>query len=217
MVNEDKSAGERAKPRQRRKDQRPGEIIEAGFAEFAAHGFEATRLEDVAARAGVAKGTIYRYFESKEVLFEAVVRARISSNLEATGVMLSDYSGSAARLLEMIIGHFYDMLFERHAHALMRILISEGPRFPRLTEFYHREVIQKGTHLVEQVLRIGIEQGEFREGPMSRLPMVIFSPGLMAAVWQLNFQRLQPVELAAFRAAHVDMVLNGLIARQVAD
>lgn len=198
------------KPRQRRREQRPGEIIAAGFAEFAANGFEGTRLEDVAARAGVVKGTIYRYFDSKEALFEAVVRSRLTSNLDAIGMAISSYPGSATALLEHMIGQLYELVLKSEAHVLMRILIAEGPRFPGITEFYHREVISKGTALIGAVIRLGVERGEFRDGPLARLPMVLFAPGLMAAIWQLTFARHQPIDLDAFKAAHVDLVLNGL-------
>jgi AcrR family transcriptional regulator len=199
--------------RRRRKDARPAEIIEAGLQEFARHGLAGARMEDVALRAGIAKGTVYRYFEDKETLFIAAVRSCIPTFTTPVGEMIDAFPGPSADLLRIAITRGHAMLSDPDARVLMRILITEGARFPALTEIYHREVLALGRSLIGRIVARGIARGEFRPGPAADLPIVIFSPVLMAAIWGMNFERHEPISPDAFLQAHVDLVLHGLEAR----
>jgi AcrR family transcriptional regulator len=199
-----------AKARRRRKEARPAEIILAGLDEFAEKGFAATRLEDVAARAGVVKGTIYRYFDSKDALFEAALKSRIGPVFDDIEPIIDAFPGSTPDLLRLVIQQVYREMFGPELQVLIRIILTEGSRFPAIAEFYHRESISKGRRLIAKLVRRGVERGEFRDGPASNLPVVIVAPALMAMIWKMTFDAFDPIGVEAFMAAHVDLVLNGL-------
>jgi AcrR family transcriptional regulator len=197
-------------PRRRRRDARPSEIIEAGLREFAEQGFAAARLEDIARRAGIAKGTIYRYFDSKEALFEAVLLSRaggIIGNMEAA---IAAHDGPMLPLMEVVIGEFYRELRQSDILVLMRIIIADGERFPRVTEFYFNEIVRRGLAVIGGVVRRGIERGEFRESAVTAIPQVLLSPAIMMAVWSMTFQRIQPIDVATMRDAHVELITRAL-------
>ena len=198
------------KTRRRRKAARPAEIIEAGLQEFAERGFAGARLEDVAARAGVVKGTIYRYFESKEALFEAAVHSRIVPILDEVGGLVDAYTGSTEDLLRMVLQRIYERIVTSDAPVLMRIIIAEGNRFPQITGYYHRTTLSKGQALLKRIVDRGIANGEFRAGPASELPIVLMAPAIVAAIWRMTFERHQPVGSEKFLEAHLDLVLHSL-------
>lgn len=203
---------EGARKRRRRKQARPGEIIEAGLEAFGEAGFAATRLEEVARRAGIAKGTIYLYFDSKESLFEAAMRSRIAPVLDEAGGLIDVFPGSTHDLLRILIGTVYARVVDSDARVLIRIIIAEGGRFPALTELYHREVVSKGRRFLESIVARGLERGEFRPGPAADLPIVLFAPILMAAFWKMVFEPYDPIATERFLAAHLDLIFNGLSA-----
>ncbi|MBC2860104.1 TetR/AcrR family transcriptional regulator [Stappia sp. 28M-7] len=207
------SAAETPKPRRRRKEARPGEIIDAGLQEFAENGFAATRLEDVAKRAGVVKGTIYRYFSSKEELFEAALASRITPFFDDVAGLVAAYPGSSEELVRTALPRIYKALFEDGLHVLMRIIITEGGRFPAIAELYHRRVISRGQEVIAALVRRGVERGEFRRSALTDLPIVVVAPAVMTIVWKMTFDRFEPIETRRFLAAHVDMVLEGLLAK----
>lgn len=198
-------------PRKRRKEARPSEIVEAGFAEFAEKGFHGTRLEDIAARAGVAKGTIYLYFDSKEALFEAAVRSRILPLLDKVNRLLDYYPGSSTFLLRQLIKTMHRNLTRREdLRTIIRIMIAEGERFPALTEFYYREFVSKMEAVMNKVIQRGIQRGEFRDGAIAELPIIVGAPGIMAAVWMMTFNQHHPIEPEKFLNAHLELVLTAL-------
>ncbi len=202
--------GQRA-PRRRRKEARPAELIEAGLQEFAHHGFAATRLEDVARRAGVAKGTIYLYFSDKEALFLAAVQSRVTPVFDRIAGFVDAFPGTTRDLLTLIFETIHRQLVGSDLGVLVRIIIAEGPRFPALTEHYYREIIAKGRGLLERIVERGIARGEVREGAAARLPIIVFAPALMAAIWRVTFDRHAPIAAEDFLAAHLDLVFNGLL------
>jgi AcrR family transcriptional regulator len=198
-------------PRRRRKEARPAELIEAGLQEFARHGFAATRLEDVARRAGVAKGTIYVYFKDKEALFLAAVRSRVTPVFAEITGFVDAFPGTTRDLLQLLIGTVHRQLVGSDLKVLMRIIIAEGERFPVLTEHYYGEIISKGRALLERIVARGIARGEVREGPLADLPLVVMAPAIMAAIWRMTFDRYAPISSEAFLAAHLDLVFHGLL------
>ncbi len=197
-------------PRKRRKDERPAEIIEAGLKEFAEKGFAATRLEDVAARAGVVKGTIYRYFADKDELFEAAIRSQVAPVFDHVEALVDAFPGSCEELLKAVFRRIYEQMFETDLNVLMRIIISEGGRHPKIAEYYYTQSISKGRALLTKIIARGVERGEFRAGPASDLPMIVLAPAIMAMVWTMTFDRFDPVAAERFMAAHIDLVFNGL-------
>jgi AcrR family transcriptional regulator len=209
-VVDELNASRRA-PRRRRKEARPVELVEAGLQEFAIHGFAAARLDDVARRAGVVKGTIYRYFPDKEALFLAAVRSRITPVFDEISGFVDAFPGSTRDLLTLILETIHRQLVNSDLRVLVRIIIAEGERFPALTELYYRETVSKGRALLERVVARGIARGEVREGAAADLPIVIVAPAIMAAIWRMTFDRHAPISAEAFLAAHLDLVFNGLL------
>jgi len=205
----------RPKTRRRRKDARPAEIIDAGLAEFAEHGFAGTKLEDVARRAGIVKGTIYRYFDSKDALFEAALKARLTPLIDEVEQLVATFPGSSTELLRLAMRLAYGRMFQPDAQALMRIIISEGRRFPAITELYHRETVAKGRRMIAAIVARGVARGEFRAGAAADLPIVVMAPAIMAAVWKMTFEPFDPLDLEKFAAAHADLALDGILTRGV--
>lgn len=199
------------KPRRRRKEARPAELVAAGLQEFARHGYAATRLDDVARRAGVAKGTIYRYFADKEALFLAAVRTEIAPVLEEIAGSIDTFPGTTRDLLRLLITTVHRQLVGSDLGVLMRVIIAEGERFPALTDHYYAETVSKGRLLLQRIVVRGIARGEVRAGAAADLPLVIMAPAIMAAVWRMTFDRHAPISAEAFLAAHLDLVFDGLL------
>lgn len=197
--------------RRRRKEARPAELVEAGLAEFARHGFAATRLEDVAKRAGVAKGTIYLYFADKEALFIAAARSRVTPVLGQLSGFVDEHPGTTRELLGAVFEALHRQLVDSELKVLLRILLSEADRFPALSELYHREIVARGRELLERVVARGIARGEVRPGAAADLPIVLVAPAIMAAVWRIVFDRHAPISTERFLAAHRDLVFDGLL------
>jgi AcrR family transcriptional regulator len=204
---------ESARPR-RDRNVREEQILEAAFEEFAARGYAAARLEDVARRAGVAKGLPNFYFETKEALFKAVLRRLVLPDWDALEAEFEQSDHRTPELLRGLVSVAYERLVRnRRAHQLLRLLIAEGPRFPELTEFYHAELIERATALLRSLLARGVERGEIHPGAILDYPQAIMAPALMAVLWQVLFAERHPLDLARFFEAHLDLVLNGLSAR----
>jgi AcrR family transcriptional regulator len=201
--------------RQRRKEARPPEIIDAALAEFALRGFAAARLEDVAARAGVSKATIYVYFADKQALFEACVKSRIAPAISIAGEMIEHFPGTTEELLRAVIVTIHRQLIASDARELLRIIISEGGNFPFLAELHHRENITRGKALIERIVARGIARGELRDGDYARAPFVIAGPAILAMLWTILFQRFEPIDLEVVARAHVDLVLHGVLKPQL--
>ncbi|MEO1650179.1 MAG: TetR/AcrR family transcriptional regulator [Pseudomonadota bacterium] len=193
-------------PKKGRRD----EILKAGYAEFAAEGFHLARLDRVADRAGVAKGTIYIYFESKEQLFEAAVRARVSPILGRVIRLTEYYPGPTKFLLRMLFRLVHQRMAEGELRTIFKIMIAEGDRFPDLLEFYYTEFVSKMLEQLERIVERGVARGELRAGAATSLPIVLISPGVMGMVWSLTFERYKPLEQDALVAAHIDLVMNGV-------
>jgi AcrR family transcriptional regulator len=201
------------KRRRRRKEARPAELIEAGLQEFAEKGFAATRLEDVAARAGVVKGTIYLYFENKEALFRAAIHSRTAPAIADVQGIVDTFPGDTESLLRLVFHTMYEKLVKGDVRIILRIMISEGHRFPEIPEYYHANTIHIAKQLLTKILRRGIERGEFRADIPIEYPVVVVAPAITAAMWMMTFDRFDPLDIDAYAAAHVDIVLNGLLSR----
>lgn len=197
-------------PRRRRRDARPSEIIEAGLQEFAEAGFAAARLDDIARRAGIAKGTIYRYFDSKEALFEAALLSRAGEVVAGIEAMAAAHDGPVLPVFEAVIGQIYRTLGEADVRTLMRIIIAEGDRFPHVTQVYHDRIVRRGLAIVEGLVRRGISRGELGESAVTAVPQVMLAPAIMTAVWTIAFGRIDPIDVEAMRAAHVEMLRRSL-------
>lgn len=204
--------GNPSKPRrQRRKQARPAEIIEAGLMEFAARGFAGTKMEDVARRAGVAKGTIYLYFPDKQSLFTAAVRSRVVPLIGEVEEQIKCFPGPTDALLKFTIETIHAQVVNSDFKVLIRMIIAEGQNFPELVDLYYQETVAKGRAMLSAIVKRGIARGEFRESAIAQVPEVLIGPAIMAVIWSLTFQRIAPLDLKAVAAAHVEMALKGVL------
>lgn len=195
----------------RRKEDRPQEIVAAALDVFAERGFAAARLDDVAARAGVSKGTLYLYFPSKEDLFKAVIRAAILPNLERAERMIAEVPGPSFALLERLLAMVAELIATTRAAIIPKLVIAEAGNFPELAAFYHREVIQRGFGLLANLLERGVARGEFRPMNIDHTVRLIAAPLLMSAVWRGAFDAVAPMDVPALIATHRDHLRRALL------
>ena len=193
------------------KQGRPQEILAAAFEEFAANGYAAARLEDVARRSDIAKGTIYLYFKDKEGLFRAVVRGMIQPVFEQLMPYVKNFSGSAETLLcELQERHYAHVVRNEKARAILRLLIAEGGKFPQLSDIFYREIIKPGVTALRKVLEKGEASGEFRKTRVKDFPQILIAPGVLAVMWILILGPRYRLDLDAYMSAHREFVLHSL-------
>lgn len=196
--------------RAEQKIRRPLQILDAAFEEFVERGYVATRVEDIADRVGVTKGTIYFYFENKEVLFSQMIR-HISTPF---GDMLSNAStmeGSCIERLRRLIESFYSEIVDnRRTRELLRFVIAEGSRFPEVLDQHHSEFIDPLIEHVQSVLDEGVRRGEFR-ADSAALAEVVFGPVLSMMMSDLIYDNRRRIDRSAYQTAHLDLLFRGLI------
>jgi AcrR family transcriptional regulator len=181
-------------------------ILDAALSVFAERGFEAARLDDVAARAGVAKGTLYLYFRDKEALFEELVRGAVSPIIEAVSRAASAPDVPAHVVLETFFALFEKEVLGTKRKLLLRLIIAEGPRFPRIAEFYYREVVTRGMALMRGVAERAVQKGEFASDAAARFPQLIVAPLILAVVWDSLFARIDPLDVGGLLRAHRELL-----------
>jgi AcrR family transcriptional regulator len=196
----------------RRKDARHGEILDAALAVFAEKGFAAARMDDIAARAGVTKGTIYLYFENKEAVFKALVRESIGAELTQILENVRAHEGSSRDLLRNILTVFGHFMRSSDRVVLPKILVAEAGNFPELAHFYREEIIDKGLGAMSVVIARGIERGEFREVEPQYAARLCIAPILLAIMWRTTFAQFdsEPFDYQGFFDTHLDVLLRGL-------
>ena len=176
-------------------------ILDAALDEFSAQGFAAARLDDIAMRAGVAKGTIYLYFADKEMLFQELIRSRMGpvvGDLEA--VFAIDLP--LRLIVEKAVDVFVSEVFDTHRKQIIRLVISEGPRFPAIAEFYYREVLSRAMGSVRAFLQRAHERGELADDTIVRYPQLIAAPAILAIIWNGLFEKFEPLDIRAMMRAH---------------
>jgi AcrR family transcriptional regulator len=194
----------RGSARQARSAARRETILSAALDEFSSRGFEAARLDDVAKRAGVAKGTIYLYFRDKESLFQELVRAMLTplvGTIEALGAAEVPISVLSEQIVELFMREVY----ETRRKDVIRLMISEGRRFPKLAEFYYREVLARIIAAVRALLRRAAARGEVPEA-LAEFPQIVAAPGLVAIIWSGLFERFEPLDVRKMMKTHVDLL-----------
>jgi AcrR family transcriptional regulator len=197
--------------RTRRKAERPAEILDAAFEEFVKHGYSATRLEDVAARAGVTKGTIYFYFETKERVFDEMIRHKSRSlfpDLESYAIALT--GPYTARLRAVIVFAYRRIADDRSARETLRFLIAEGTRFPDLVDRHYDEFVQPMLLQFQRIIAEGVEAGEFRAAPAAGFAEIVMSPALLLSLWSMLFGGRKILDIGAYTEASIDLIMNGL-------
>jgi len=198
-----KSSGLRAE----RQAQRREAILAAALDEFSARGFAAARLDDVAKRAGVAKGTIYLYFRDKESLFQELVRSMLSpivGQVEAAPMI----DLPARVVVEMIADVFVREVFGTRRKDVIRLIITEGQRFPKLGEIYYREVIARAVPAIHTLMTRAVARGELPNDALARFPQLLVAPAMVALVWNGLFGRFAPIDVREILRAHIDMLFG---------
>jgi AcrR family transcriptional regulator len=200
--------------RQRRKEERPQELLDAALALFVEKGFAATRSEEVAARAGVSKGTLYLYFPSKEELLKAVIREHVSTRIAAGAQRVQGFTGPTAELLREVLGGWWSHLYDSPASAVFKLVITEVRNFPEIAQFYSQEVVQPGEQIIGSILQRGVDSGEFRPiDVLSAVHSLIF-PMVMLCLHKHSLGACTPMhdlDPHLFIRAHIDLMLNGLL------
>jgi AcrR family transcriptional regulator len=201
------SSSRRVDVRAAKAAERRNAILKAALDEFSERGFAAARLDDVARRAGVAKGTIYLYFKDKEALFQELVRFQIGPVVGALeAVLASDVP--LAVIVEHALDIFVREIYGTHRKQVLRLIISEGPRFPALAEFYYREVLAHILKAVRARLARAVERGEIAGDELVRFPQLLGAPGIVAIVWSGLFDRFEPLDVRAMMRAYFDRLFG---------
>ena len=206
-----------AEPRwQRRKQARPAELLTAALEIFTERGFAGTRLDDVAARAGVSKGTLYLYYASKEELFKAVVRQGLVSPLLEAREMLDGFGGHTADLLRAFARGWWEKIGATGHAGISKLMIAEAANFPEIARFYIEEVILPGQATMERIIERGIARGEFRPVNTAQAAHLLAAPFLLISAWRHGFGHAVGGELptladpVALLETHIDILTRGL-------
>lgn len=186
------------------------QILDAALDVFLEKGFAEARLEDVAARAGVAKGTIYLYVPSKQALFEALMQSGIGGPIGEIAGRVEALDLSAEEQLKAFFLFLRKEVLGTRRVDIVRLLLMEAGRFPELAEAYHRDVIGRGLSLLRGIAQRGLARGEFRSDELVRFPQLAIAPGLVALLWTSLFQRFDPIDIDALLEAHLALLMKAL-------
>jgi AcrR family transcriptional regulator len=189
-------------------EERRAAILAAALEEFTARGYEGARLDDVAKRAAIAKGTIYLHFADKEALFQELVRSMVHPVL-GTLEKMQGVDIPARMLVEGLLGTFVREVYRTRRRDMIRLILSEGPRFPAIAEFYYREVISRVLGIVRPILARAAERGELPNDSLARFPQLIIAPMLVGIVWHGLFDKFEPLDIDAMVRAHIDILFGG--------
>jgi AcrR family transcriptional regulator len=204
-----KSSGDNVRRRER-KDTRPQEIVAAAFEEFAAKGYAATRLEDVASRARVSKGLPYLYFKTKEELFKAVVRSVITSHFDVIREKMEKTELSVEAFLKGPFLSFIQELVGSKRAFIARLLLAEGHKHPELTGFYYEQVVSRAVATMTRLIDRGIERGEFKPTALRDYPQLLFAPVITAIFWRQLFERHHHLDTDALLRTNIELLTDAI-------
>ena len=197
----------------RRKEARPGEIIEAALDLFVANGFNATRLDDVARRAGVSKGTLYLYFSSKEDLFRAVVQEVIVPEVEKAEKHASEFVGSQSELIKTLIINWWNVVGKTRLASIPKLMVSEAANFPELAEFYVKNVVARARNLLSNAITKGVQQGEFIEVDPVCTTRLLLAPLVFAVIWEKSLASYdaENYDINTYVDTHIKLIFSGIL------
>lgn len=198
----------------RRKEARAPEILDAALACFSERGFAATRMEDIARRAGISKGTIYLYFDSKESVFKALAQRVVGSRVSEIAQLIERFEGSTTDLLRQVLNFVGIVVSTGDVAVLPRMVLAEAGNFPELAKHWRSEVVDRGLAIWESVIRRGQERGEFRSIPPEHVARLCMAPLIIVALWRSVFARYDtaPYDYRGLINSHIDVLLRGLSA-----
>jgi TetR/AcrR family transcriptional regulator len=207
---------EQAPKRERRKEARPGELLDAALDLFVEKGFSATRVEEVAARAGVSKGTLFLYFQSKVDLFKAVVRENIANKFPTWQEEFVTFEGTSADMLRYALVSWWERIGKTRASGITKLVMSEAQNFPEIAAFYQEEVIQPGNAMIRRILERGVKSGEFRDIDLEQAVHIIVAPMIFLMMWKHSMgacaASAKIVDPEQFIHMQVDVLLHGMTA-----
>lgn len=205
--------------RARRKEARPGELLAAALALFVEKGYAATRVEEVAQRAGVSKGTLFLYFANKEELFKAVVRENLAGHFPEWNAEFEVWSGSTSELLQYALQEWWERVGSTPVAGITKLMMSEAANFPELAAFYEREVMAPGRSLVQRILQRGVDRGEFRPiapADMQHAVYAVLAPMLFLMSWKHSFGAcaapIEVIDPVRYLEQQARILLHGLSA-----
>jgi AcrR family transcriptional regulator len=202
------------KPRfKRRKENRPREITAAALEAFAEKGYAATRVTDVAKRAGVSKGLLYLYFRTKEELFKAVIKSFVSPRIDALKAEIETTELSAEEYFRGPFLEFAKQIPRSPARVLVRLMIAEGAKYPDLTHWYQENVVAHGLAALRHLIERGVRHGEFRQSALQEFPHMIVAPVAFAIVWSLVFGSRHKLDTDRFIESHLGLILDAIKVR----
>jgi AcrR family transcriptional regulator len=182
-------------------------IIDAALEEFISRGFTATRLDDVARRAGVAKGTIYLHFKDKESMFEELIRTALVPLIGRLHTP-PPIGGSVRDAIEGFARTFIQEVASTRRGDIVRLIVAEGPRFPAIADFYYREVVSRGLAAMRALIELGVARGEIAHKELARFPQILVAPALIAVIWQSLFSRHAPLDAPEMLRVHLDLIFG---------
>lgn len=197
--------------RERRKEARPGELLDAALDLFVEKGFAATRAEEVAARAGVSKGTLFLYFPSKEELFKAVVRENIAGRFGEWNKEFEAFEGSTADMVRFFMHAWWERIGATRASGITKLIISEARNFPDLAAFYQQDVIRPGTELIRRILQRGMDRGEFRQMDLDYAVFNIVAPMIFLIMMKHSLGACVPQDYPLDPERYVNSQLETLL------
>ena len=209
--------GEVSPKRERRKEARPGELLDAALDLFVEKGFAATRAEEVAARAGVSKGTLFLYFQSKEELFKAVISENIAGRFTEWNAEFAAFDGSSADMLLYAMNMWWERIGATRASGITKLIISEAHNFPEVTAFYQTEVIQPGQALIRRILQRGVDRGEFAVDDMDHAVYSVIAAMVFLVMSKHSVGACvpadRPLDPKRYIESQAGIILNGLLVR----
>lgn len=209
---------EQTHKRERRKEARPGELLDAALDLFVEKGFSATRVEEVAARAGVSKGTLFLYFQSKEDLFKAVVRENIANKFPTWQEEFLSFEGTSSEMLRYAMTSWWDRIGKTRASGITKLVMSEAQNFPEIAAFYQDEVIKPGNAMIRRILERGVQNGEFRDIDLEQAVHIVVAPMIFLMMWKHSMgacaASAKIVDPEQFIHMQVDVLLHGVTAQR---
>jgi TetR/AcrR family transcriptional regulator len=213
----DTSLADAAPRRERRKEARPKELLDAALDLFVEKGFAATRAEEVAHRAGVSKGTLFLYFPTKEELFKAVIRENIIKLFPTWQQEYDAFEGTSADMLRFAMRTWWERMGKTRASGVVKLVMSEAQNFPEIAAFYQAEVIQPGNHLIRNILARGVSSGEFCAMDLDQAVYTVVAPMIFLMMWKHSLGACAACatirDPEQFLQLQIDVLLNGLHAR----
>jgi AcrR family transcriptional regulator len=197
----------------RRAEARPAEIVQAAYQVFSEKGFAAARLDDIAARAGVSKGALYLYFETKQDIFEAVVKDAVAPNLGAIESLTETFPGTFEQLVRLMIPRVALLAEASNMGKVVKMVIGESGNFPEIARIWHDDVVARGIGLLTNLIKRAQDRGEVRPGDPRDYALSIAGPVIAAVVFRETFVPVgaKPFDIPALMNQHLDVVLPGLL------